>query len=74
LNVAHAGEKEVVFLISKGGERFGKCILGPALWVRLCWIFEKSREGCSQIWHQAGQMVVQRKGRGLGKRSNSCDC
>jgi hypothetical protein len=36
LDVAHTREKEFVFLIFKGGKGFGECILGPALWVRLC--------------------------------------
>lgn len=66
LDVADTREEEFLFLIFKGGECLGESILGPALWVRLCLIFQKSREGRSEIWHEADQMVVLREGGGLG--------
>jgi hypothetical protein len=58
LDVPHARQEELLFLIFKGGECLGERILGPALRVRLCRIFEKSREGRSEIRDEAGQMVV----------------
>jgi hypothetical protein len=66
LEVSHANEEQLRFLIFKCGQCFRESVFGPTLWVRLCGIFDEPGESCGKIWCETTQLVMKDECRGLG--------
>ncbi len=52
LDVSHPAQKNFRFLILQCGERAAERVLGPALRIGLCWIFEEAVESVEQFRRQ----------------------
>ena len=64
--MAYAGEKEFRFLIFESRERLRYRVLGPALRIRFGCVLQKPRKGCSKIWGEPCELVMQRDCRSPG--------